>query len=165
MSVVGMFSSGAGQSDERVGGDADQTTGLSDAAAFGQVLEDGEGGRFGKSAAIQGRTLAFGEASTAGVAVEKPELLVFAVVAADREIASGTLAVEQAVRILATETGEIVHEVSGPGELGGQATRRRERKTSHILRRIPFQGSIHLRHHRIRRITDSPSATLRSEQR
>ncbi len=132
-----MLSGGTGQSDDGVGCDADETTGLSDAVALGPVVEDGAGGRFGESAAVQRRALALGEAGAAAVAVQESELLVLAVVAADREVAGVTLAVQGAVGILATETGKVVHGGSGPGGPGEQAIWEWERETSHILRRIP----------------------------
>jgi hypothetical protein len=82
-----MLPGGAGQSDDGVRSDADEAAGLSYAVALGQVVEDGDGGLVGESAAVQGRALALGEAGAAGVAVELSELLVLAVEAADRKVA------------------------------------------------------------------------------
>jgi hypothetical protein len=118
MSVVGMTSGGAGQSDDGVGSDADEAAGLSDAVALGQVVEDGDGRLLGESAAVQGCALALGEASAAGVAVEEAILLGLAVVAADREVAGVALAVERTVGILAAEARAVIHGVGGPGRPG-----------------------------------------------
>jgi hypothetical protein len=111
MSVVGMLSGGAGQSDDGIRSDADEAAGLSNAVALGQVVEDGDGRLIGESAAVQGRALALGEAGTAGVTVELAKLLVLAVVATDREVAGVAPAVERTVGILAAEAGEVVHGV------------------------------------------------------
>jgi hypothetical protein len=72
------------------------------------VVEDGDGRLIGESAAVQGRALALGEASAAGVAVELTKLLELAVATADREVAGVALAVERTVGILAAEAGEVV---------------------------------------------------------
>jgi hypothetical protein len=93
--------------------DADEPPGLPDAVALVQVLQDGDGGRLGELAAVQGRALAFGEAGAAAVAVELAELVVLAVAAADGEVAGVTGAVELAVGILAAKAREVVHEESG----------------------------------------------------
>ncbi|MBV8228369.1 MAG: hypothetical protein JO329_00160 [Planctomycetaceae bacterium] len=148
MSFVGVLPGGAGQADDGVAVDADEAPGLTDAVAFGQVLQDGDGGFLGEVAAIQRRTFAFREAGAAGVAVELSELLVLADSAADREVIGAALAVERAVTILAAEAGEVVHGVSWPAGLGRDAIREWERKTSYILRRIPHRGSTDLGHHR-----------------
>jgi hypothetical protein len=112
MSIVGVLSGGAGQSDDGVAVDADQAPGLADTVAFGQVLQDRDGGLLGEVTAIQRRALAFGEAGAAALAVELSELLVLAEPAADREVTGIASAVDRAVRILAAEAGEVVHGVS-----------------------------------------------------
>jgi hypothetical protein len=109
MSVVGMLSGGAGQPHDGVAVDADEASGLSDAVALGQVLEDRDGGFLREVTAIQRRALALGEAGAAGVAVELAELLVLAESTANREVAGVTFAVERAIRILAAEAREVVH--------------------------------------------------------
>jgi hypothetical protein len=109
-----MLTGGASQSDHGIGGDADESAGLSDSVALGQVVEDGLGGRFGESAAEQGRALAFGEAGAAGVAVEESELPRFAISAADREVAGVAFSEERAGGVLAAEAGEVVHGAKGP---------------------------------------------------
>jgi hypothetical protein len=83
MSVVGLLSGGAGQSDDGVAVDADEASGLADAIALGQVLRDGDGRRLGEVRAIQGRALAPGEAVTTGTAGELAELLGLTIAAAD----------------------------------------------------------------------------------
>jgi hypothetical protein len=74
--------------------DPGESFGLADPAAFGQVLEDGDRRLLRQTTVEQRRPLAFGEASLAGLAVKQPDLLVFAVAIADREVAGVALAVE-----------------------------------------------------------------------
>ena len=85
MSVVGVLFGGACAPNDGVAVNADHPFGLSDAVVFGQVREDPEGGRFREAAAVEGRALALGEASSAAIAIELSELLVLAEAAADRE--------------------------------------------------------------------------------
>jgi hypothetical protein len=70
MSVAGVWSGQLRQADDRVGVNADEASGLSDAAAFAEVLEDGAGLLLGHVGVEQGRALALGEAVFAGLAVE-----------------------------------------------------------------------------------------------
>jgi hypothetical protein len=65
-----MGAGGAGQADHRVAVDADEPFGLADATTFIEVGEDGLRLLVGEPAVEQGRALALGEASLAGVAVE-----------------------------------------------------------------------------------------------
>jgi hypothetical protein len=109
MSVVGMITGGAGQSDDGVAMDADEAFGLTDAVALGQVMEHRAGLVVGESAIEQRCALALGEAGLAGVAIEQTDVILLAVAVADREVAGPALAVKGAVGILATEAGEIVH--------------------------------------------------------
>jgi hypothetical protein len=148
MGVVGVLSGGAGEADDGVAMDADESSGGADAAALVAVLEHREGLRLGPMAAGERRALALGEAGPAGVAVGLPELLRLAEAAADREVAGVTSAVERAVRILAAEAREVVHGVARHGVPGWDETGGWKRKTSPILRRIPHQGSSDLGHHR-----------------
>ena len=106
-----MSSGGAGQPQHGVAVDADEAAGLADAIAFGQVLQDGDGGWLGEVAAIQRRALAFREAGAASIAVELAKLLVFADAAANREVPGVASTVERAVGVLAAEAGEFVHGV------------------------------------------------------
>ena len=89
--------------------DADQASGLADAAALVEVLEHGEGLLLGEMAVEQGRALALGEAGLAGVAVEQADVVLLAVAVADREVAGVASAVEGAVGVLAAEASEVVH--------------------------------------------------------
>ncbi len=123
LSVVGMPAGGAGESYDGVAVDADEAPGGSHAAALAEVLEDREGPLFRQMAAVQRRALALGEAGAAGVAIELPVLLGFAVAAADREVAGVAAAVELAVGILAAEAGEVVHGAQGLAVLGRGAIR------------------------------------------
>ena len=146
MSVVGMNSGGACQADNGVAMDADEAPGLANAVALGQVVEDRDGGRFGEVATIQWCALTLGEAGPAGVAVELAELLLFAVVAADREVAGVTFAVERTAGILAAETCEVVHEANWPSARGGDVFGTELRQSRLILRTIPRHGSTYLGH-------------------
>ncbi len=118
-----MLSGGTGQSDDGIGGDADEARRLSDAIVLGQMVEDSDGGLVGESAAEQRCALAFGEAGAAGVAIEQPELFLAAVAGADRKVTGITSAVEHTVGILATEAGEVVHGARGPGGPGQETIR------------------------------------------
>ena len=123
MSVVGMFSSSAGQSDDRIAVDTDQASGLADAAAFAEVLEHGARLFLGEVAVEQRRAFALGEAIFAGVAVEQPDGVVLAIAGADREVSGVALAVEGAIGILATEASEVIPRESPPrgrGQVGSK---------------------------------------------
>jgi hypothetical protein len=77
-----MLSSDAGQSDDGIGIDADQASGGADAAALVEVLEHGESLLLGEMAVEQGRALTLGETILAGLAVEQPDVVLFAVTGA-----------------------------------------------------------------------------------
>jgi hypothetical protein len=109
LSVVGVLSGDAGQSDDGVGIDADQASGGADAAALVEVLEHGAGLVVGEMGVEQGRPLAFGEAVLAGVAVEQSDVVLFSVAGADREIAGVAPRLEGTLGILATEARKVVH--------------------------------------------------------
>src|SRR5438874_2209053 len=98
--------------------DTEESSGGADAAALVEVLEHGVGLFLGQMAAVERRAFAFGEAGPAGVAVELSELLVLAVVAADREVAEAAPAGEGTVGILAAEAVEFVHEAQGLAGMG-----------------------------------------------
>jgi hypothetical protein len=136
-----MAPGGVGQAEDGVAMDADEASGLSDAVAFGQVVQDRDGLRLGEMAAVQRRPLAFGEACAAGFAVELSVLLVLAEAAANGEVAGVALAVEGTLGILAAKTGEVVHVGNEPGGLSRDAIGEWEWETLHILRRIPRNGS------------------------
>jgi len=118
MSVVGVVADGAGQSDDGVAMDADEASGLSDAAALVEVLEDGEGLVLGHAAVEQRGALAFGEAGLARLTVQQPDGVVLAVAVADGEISVVALPVGRAVGILATEAGEVIHSEAASRQAG-----------------------------------------------
>jgi hypothetical protein len=105
-----------GVADDGVLVDMDQAAGLADAAAVGEVGQDGLGLVVGQSAVEQGRAFAFGEARLAGLAVEE-SALVLAVPAADGEVALAAMAVGGAVGVLAAKAAQVVvHGGPGTGE-------------------------------------------------
>jgi len=104
-----MIAGGSGQPDDGIGVDADEAPGLSDAIAFGEVLQDGEGLVLGQPAVEQRGALALGEAGLAGPAVEQADPVVLAVAVADGEVAGVAAPVQVAIGIMATEAGEVVH--------------------------------------------------------
>ena len=123
MSVVGMSAGQFRQSDDRIGVDVDQASGLSDAAALAEVLEDGAGLLLGQVGVEQGRALALGEAVFAGLAVEQADVVVLAVTGADGEVCGVASAVGGAIGILAAEAREIVHGTGAPRRVGRDGIR------------------------------------------
>jgi len=77
--------------------DVDEASGLPDAAALGEVLEEGAGLLLGQVGVEQGRTVARGEAVFAGLAVKQPDVVVRAVAGAEREIC-GVASAEDALQ-------------------------------------------------------------------
>jgi hypothetical protein len=67
-------------------------------------------------------------------------------VAADREVAGVTFAVERTAGILAAETYEVVHEANWPSARGGDVFGTELRQSRLILRTIPRHGSTYLGH-------------------
>jgi hypothetical protein len=121
MSVVGVLSGQFRQADDGIAVDVDQAPRLSDAAALTEVLEHGAGLLLGQVGVEKRRALAFGEAVLAGVAVEQPDVVLFAVAVTDGEVCGVALAVEGACGILAAEACEVVHGLKtpvGPGRVG-----------------------------------------------
>ena len=102
------------QADDRIGVNIDQASGLSHAAAFGEVLEHGSGLRLGEVSLEQGSALALGEAVFAGPTVEQADLILLAEAAADGEVSGVASAVEGAIGFLATEASKIIHGVETP---------------------------------------------------
>ena len=123
MSVAGVLSGQFRQADDRIGVDVDQASGLPDAAALGEVLEDGAGLLLGQMGVEQGRALALGEAVFAGVAVEQADGIVLTVAGADREISGVASSEEGAIGILAAEAREIVHGTAAPCRVGRDGIR------------------------------------------
>lgn len=97
------------QADDAISVDVDQASGLSDAAAFGEVWEDGAGLLLGQVGVEQRGALALGEAGLAGVTGEQSDVVRFAVAVADREVCGVASAVQGALGILAAEAREVVH--------------------------------------------------------
>ena len=104
-----MLSGPASQAGDGSGVDANETSGLADAVALGQVVEHGAGLFFEQMAVKEGRALAFGEAVLASFAVEEVDVIELAVAGADREIAGVALAVADAVGVLAPKAREVIH--------------------------------------------------------
>ena len=115
--VAGMLSGHLGQPDDRIGVDVDQASGLSDAAALGEVLEHGAGLRLGEMGLEQRRALAFGKALLAGATGQAASVLGGGVAKGDAEVAVVALAKVGAVGVEAAEAAEIVHRSHHPGLL------------------------------------------------
>jgi hypothetical protein len=109
VALPGVGSGAQGVADDRVFIDADETSGLSDAAPILQVLEDGQGSVVSQACAEPGRAFAFGEASLAG-ATREHAALVLAIAEADTEITAAAHAVVGAIRVLTAEEVEVFHE-------------------------------------------------------
>ncbi len=150
-----MLSDDAGQASDGVGIDADQASGAADATALVEMLEHGEGLFFGEMAVEQGRSLAFGEAVLAGLAVEQSDVVLLAVAGADREITGITGAVQSALRVLAAEAREVVHAGDRSEQRRSDEVRGDKPGVAHILRCSPVQRSVILRHDRPRRRENS----------
>ena len=118
MSVAGVSSGQFRQADDGIAVDVEEASGLSDAAAFGEVLEYGAGLLLGQVGVEKRRALALGEAILAGVAVEQPDVVLFAVAAAYGEVSGVASAVKGAMGILAAEACEVVHGWKTPGAPG-----------------------------------------------
>jgi hypothetical protein len=108
MELAGVLAGEQGQAGDGVLADADQPGGLADAAAVGEVGEDGQELVLRQVGTEQGRALALGEAGAAGGAVEQAVLLVAAVAHADGEVSAVTPAVVGAVGVEAAEAAEVV---------------------------------------------------------
>jgi hypothetical protein len=121
MSVAGVCAGQFRQAGDGIAVDLDQASGLSDAAALGEVLEHGARLLVGEVGMEQGRALALGEAILAGLAVEQTDVVVLAVAGADGEVSGVASAVGGAIGILAAEACEVVHgskTPGGPGRVG-----------------------------------------------
>jgi hypothetical protein len=83
--------------------DSDQASGLSNAAALGEVLKHGAGFLCGQVGVEKRRAFALGEAILADVAIEQPDVVLFAVAAANGEVSGIALAEQGAIGVLAAE--------------------------------------------------------------
>ena len=101
--------------DHGVLADAEQAAGLTNADAFGDVLQDGDGLVVGQARVEQGRALAFGEAVLAGAAIEEAPLF-GAVTHAHGQVAVPTLAIVGALLVLTAEATQVVHGALRNGE-------------------------------------------------
>jgi hypothetical protein len=117
VAFLGVPAGDHGQPHHRVLVDPDQAARLANAAAFLQVLEDGDGFVLGQLAAVQRRAFAFGEASLAAAAGEDAALFVGPVAETDAEVVEAAAAVVGALLVLAAESFQVVHGSSRwPGE-------------------------------------------------
>jgi hypothetical protein len=96
--------------------DAGQASGLADAAAVLEVLEDGEGLVVGQSCAEQGGAFTLGEALLAGAAGEHAALA-GAVAEGHAEIVLAAPTVVRALGILAAEQIKVFHEGLSPKDV------------------------------------------------
>ena len=126
MSVAGVLSGQFRQPDDGIGVDLDQASGLADAAAFAEVLEDGASLLLGEVSVEQGRPFALGEAVFADLAGEQSDGLVLAVAGANREITGVASAEEGAIGILAAEARKIIHGTEAPHRTGRDRMRNRD---------------------------------------
>lgn len=125
------------QADDGIGVDVDQAPGLSNAAAFTEVVEHRAGLLLGQMAVEQGRALALGEAVLTGLAVEQTDVVVLAEAGADREIAGVAPAEEGAIGFLTAEAREVVHGTEAPHRPGHNGIRVGEGNASDITTLIP----------------------------
>jgi len=136
----------AGQSADGILIDTDEPPGGADAAAFVQMLEDGEGLLLREMAVEEGRALALGGAALAGVAIEQSDAVLLAVAGADREITGVAAGGGGGGGGLGGEAREVVPTGDRSGQKGADEVRRYEPDVAPILRRSPAQGSVILRH-------------------
>jgi len=106
--LAGVVAGAQGQAGDGVLADADQAGGLADAAAVGEVGQDGQELVLRQVGPEQGRALALGEAGATGGAVQEAVGVIAAVAHADGELASVTSAVVGAVGVEAAEAAEVV---------------------------------------------------------
>ena len=88
---------------------ADKSAGLADAAALGDMGEEGENFVLRQVGVEQGRAFSLGKAGLAGLAIEQAALL-GTVVSAHSEVAVAAFAVVQTIRILAAEECKVIHD-------------------------------------------------------
>ena len=108
MEFAGVFAHQSAVANHRVAVHAHQPRGGSDPGAVGQVFDQVDGLLLGQTTAEQGGPLPLREAGLAGTAVEEPMLLGLAVAATNGQIAVVPLAIIGAIRVLATEAGQIL---------------------------------------------------------
>jgi len=94
----------ARQTCDRVAVNADESAGLTHAAAFAQVIEQRQTFFVRQFRVEQRRTLAFAEPCFAGATIQQTNAVVFAEVAADSEVFQAALAAVGAVEIVTAES-------------------------------------------------------------
>jgi hypothetical protein len=122
----------AGIAGHRIAVNPDQPFGLADAAAFGDMFEDGDRLLFGQVRVKERGALAFGETISARAASEKADRVIFAVAAADGEIFATPNAMIGAWGIQAAELSEVIH---GAGPRRIIPSRQRDATPHHDKRR------------------------------
>jgi hypothetical protein len=131
-----MVAGAQGQAGDGVLADADQAGGLADAAAVGEVGQDGQEFVLWQVGCEQGCALALGEAGAAGGAVKEAVRVIAAVAHADRESAGMASAVVGAVGVEAAEAAEVVQR-GNPGkktEKGSERLESQDRKTIQLFK-------------------------------
>jgi len=110
MGRPGVIAGLAGVAGHGVAVDAHEPLCLADAAALGDVLQDGDGLLPGQVRVEQRHPLAFGGPTAAGPTAEEADRVVFPVVAADGEVFAVPDAMIGAVGIQAAEPREVIHD-------------------------------------------------------
>jgi hypothetical protein len=110
--LAGVVAGQGSQADDGVLVDADQAGGLADAAALGQVVQDGEGLVLGETAVEQGGAGPLGEAVLATAAGEDAAWL-GAVAESDAQVVRLALAVGGTLGVGAAKAGQVVVHVVG----------------------------------------------------
>jgi hypothetical protein len=118
--VVGVLASEDRQAYHGVLVDADQATGLTDAATLVQVLEHRERFHLRELGAVQRRTFAFGEALLAGPAGQDAAFLVGSIAEAHPQVVAAALTVVGAVGVLAAEGFQVIHNAFGRFQVRGK---------------------------------------------
>jgi hypothetical protein len=108
--VLGVFAGPQAVADDGVLIDADEAAGLADAAALGEVVQDGDGLVLAQARAEQGGAFPLGEACLTSTAGEHAALFAGAVAEADAEVVAAALAEVGAGGVVAAEAAEVVHE-------------------------------------------------------
>jgi hypothetical protein len=111
---MGVLAGDPAQAADRAAIDLAEAASLSDAAPFGDVLQDRLNLLRRQSRVEQGRALAFGEAILAGPAAEHASGLLRAIATGHREISGSPLAMFRAVGIQTAEAREVVHGAAPP---------------------------------------------------
>ena len=109
--LLGLFARPDGIADDGVLADADEAGRLANATAIGEMFEKRQDFFGGQAGGEQRSTFEFGEALVTGATVKQASLS-RAIVAADGEIAEVPLTELRALRVLATEDAEVVHDAS-----------------------------------------------------